>query len=337
MGTPQAKRLNLVHGETTITSIRFMPDGNAFVSASFNGTVIMWNASSGKRVWSLDLDAGSETKVASTISHIVDMDVSSDGATIAVSYNQSTVKDNTLQPGQVNLVALIDPKNGQVTRTLSGHTFLMGGVAFSSDGKSLVSVSGDQTARWWSVNTGREIRQIKLKAQGGTSRFSPDGKYLVIATAPIWGNPPQSIVGLYDSQSGMLVREFPREYSQVTGITFSPDGKYLLIGGFNMPNVTTKLWNLHSPNSQRSKPILTNVKRVLGNYAYSPNGKLLAYGEVQRGRPVVSVTDWLTGKSVGTYELDAKPASLVFSPTGAQLAIGTQEGQIIVLPIPFHR
>lgn len=336
MGAPQTKTLKLKHGETLITSIRFMPDGKKFASASFNGTVVMWNAKSGERVWYLDLDEKSRTKARYTISHIGDMDVSPDGNTIAVAYFQSSVIGETSQADDVYQIALIDAKNGHIIKTLTGHTFLIGGIVFSPDSESLLSVSGDQTARLWNIKTGREIQQIKLKAKGGIPAFSPDGKQFVIATAPIWGLPPQPIVGLYDSKTGNLLREFPRQYNHVTGIAFSPDGKYLLIGGFNTPDVTTRLWNLSLSNSQEPEAILASDKELVGNYAYSPDGKLLAYGECQRGQPMVSVRELLTNERVRTYKLDAQAKSLVFSPDGIQLAIGTHKGQIILESIKMN-
>ena len=324
IGTSQAKGLKLQHGDTTVTSIRFTPDGAKFASASFNGTVVMWNAISGERVWYFDLDEKSRTKDRYTISHIFDMDISSEGSTLAISYSQSSVIGETLQAGAVERIALIDAKNGQVTKTLAGR----GVLAFSPRDESLLWLSNDQIAQLWNVKTEQNIQQIKLKAGADSLVFSPDGKQFVIAIGPGWDTHPESIVGLYDSETGKLLREFPRQYSQVTGIAFSRDGKYLLIGGFNTPCVTTKLWNLSLPNSQESETILAGEKGLVGNYAYSPDGKLLAYGECQRGRQMVSIMELSANKKVRSYKLNAEAKSLAFSPDGTHLAIGTTEGQI---------
>jgi WD40 repeat protein len=141
---------------------------------------------------------------------------------------------------------------------------------------------------------------------------------------------------LYEAKSGKLLREFPRQYSQVTGIAFSPDGKYLLIGGFNMPHVITKLWDLSLPESQEPQTILRSARSLVRNYAYSPDGRMIAYGEFQRGEPVVSIQELSAKQKARTYKLQAEAESLVFSADGKELAVGTEKGQILLLPIRPH-
>ena len=328
MSVPQTKKLKLEHGDTLITSIRFTPDGKKFASASFNGTIVMWNAKSGERVWHLDLDGESRTKDRRTISHVIDLDVSSDGTTIAVSYNQSSVIGGTDQADEVHRIALIDAKNGQVIKTLIGHTFLMGGVAFSPDGESLLSVSGDQTARLWSVKTGQEILQIKLKAKGGLPAFSPDGKLFVIATTPIWGTPPQPIVGLYDAQSGRLLREFPRLKNTVMSLVFSPNGQNLAIASGDLSGSQIELWEL---TAQEPTRILTDYEKGITSIAFSPDGRLLASGELRNGRGIVVVRDLMANGQPRTHKVNAGVRALDFSPDATRLAVGTDKGQINVM------
>src|SRR5437868_3604879 len=88
-------------------------------------------------------------------------------------------------------ISICDAKTGAVVRTLKGHELRVNSVAYSSDGKWLVSGSDDQTIRIWDVETGKEKRvldghhnQVKAVA------LSADDKVLASlaadGTARIW-------------------------------------------------------------------------------------------------------------------------------------------------------
>src|SRR5260370_1055354 len=83
------------------------------------------------------------------------------------------------------------PLAAQPVLTLKGHTGFISGVAFSPDGKSLVSGSWDKTVRVWNATTGQPV--LTLKGHLGTVWsvcFSPDGRRLASAcldhTVKVW-------------------------------------------------------------------------------------------------------------------------------------------------------
>src|SRR5262249_53240542 len=79
----------------------------------------------------------------------------------------------------------------KVQATLKGHKNAVSSVAFSPDGKTLASGSGDKTIKLWDVATGKEM--ASLKGHTGyvfSVAFSPDGKTLASAsgdkTVKLW-------------------------------------------------------------------------------------------------------------------------------------------------------
>ena len=84
-----------------------------------------------------------------------------------------------------------DAATGKETLTLKGHAKAVNSVAFSPDGRRIVSGSGDNTVKVWDSVTGQETPEVqaalsnigkvdrKFLAIGQRSSWSPDGKKIV--------------------------------------------------------------------------------------------------------------------------------------------------------------
>src|SRR5262249_37089352 len=112
----------------------------------------------------------------------------------------------------------------------AGHDGRITGVAFSPDGRLLVSGDANQQVRLWDVATGKP--RHTFPAAGGTLAFSPDGRRFASAPGdePLrWNQPADETARVWDVATGKeLLRLRHPDTDQVRRVQFSPDGATLL-------------------------------------------------------------------------------------------------------------
>src|ERR1044072_8992827 len=161
----------LIHGQRPVTAVAFLKHGTRLVSADMDGSIAMWNPQRRKLLWKIDLDDASRTKQSYTISEISNIAVSPDESSIAVSYNRGLVIGDTLQGKDENRILLINASHGRhQLRSIGEHAGLIGESAFSPNGKYIVSVSADKTARLWAQEW---VRSFWRESRGGAAHEFP--------------------------------------------------------------------------------------------------------------------------------------------------------------------
>lgn len=150
------------------------------------------------------------------------------------------------------------------------------GVAFSPNGKLVVTTGRDDSIRIWDVNSGKLIRRLIVDELDHTTyaaAFSPDGGKIVSVS-------DRGFVRLWDARSGQLLSKTlghtEHEFgANVYGVAFSPNGRTFATAGSDKPVCIwdaangTKLKELQSDSGgSDARPV-----------AYSRDSKLLASGD----------------------------------------------------------
>ena len=172
---------------------------------------------------------------------------------------------------------------------------------FSPDGKLLVTVSEDKTARLFEVASGKELARPAHDAGVNNAAFSPGGKLLATAS-------DDGTARLFEVPSGKELARLTHDRAVVSTV-FSPDGKLLATAS---DDGTARLFEV---TSGKELARLAHDRAVVST-VFSPDGRLLATASGIAAR----LFEVASGKELARLAHDAGVSSAAFSPDGKLLA-----------------
>jgi WD40 repeat protein len=148
-----------------VRAAAFSPDGTRILTAGQDKLIILWDAATGRRAHTLQ---------GHTIA-VLCAAFNRDGTRVVSGSGGYLDKD----VHHVGGLTTWDARTGAVLLSIKGHEQSVFAVAFSPDGRRVVSASADRSVKVWDVDTGQEL--LSVSGQPGEVRtlaFSPNGQYL---------------------------------------------------------------------------------------------------------------------------------------------------------------
>lgn len=211
----------------------------------------------------------------------------------------------------IGILFLVSDIKGQtpVLTTSFGHTSSVMCVAYSPDGKYIISGGKDNAIKIWDVKTGLEIRTITGHSDFVTSiAFSPDGKHIVSGS---WDNTGK----IWDIQTGVEIRTLRWNWGNVNSVAYSPDGKFIVSGSHAK---TIKIWDAQTGKLIRT---LEGHTGYVKSVSFSPDGKYIVSG----GGSAIKLWNAKTGLEIWTMDGSYSWGwvnSVAFSPDGRYIISG---------------
>ncbi len=296
-----------------VSATVFTPDSRIFGTASYDGTLKLWDTRTGKAIRTL---AGHQNLVMS-------LGVSPDGNTMATGANDNTIK-------------LWDVPADRPDSSWAGHAAAINDIAVRPDGLFAVSVGDDKVVRVWDRTSGKLLQSLEgHAAEIVRAAFRVDGNQ--------WASGDSSGVvtlwtpGKYLDEDPTVGRPIYAHPGAVSGISFATNNQTVLTSGHDG---TVKQWQLNVPPHR----VLAAAAEPVADAAADPEaadetalyvpGQVVAVANNSAsfvsGGPdgLVRVFNAANGEA---RELTGQPGpvrSLAISPNAALVATGSETGAV---------
>jgi WD40 repeat protein/DNA-binding SARP family transcriptional activator len=325
------RSLALYEGHTAaVTGAAWSSNGGRIATSSFDNSMHIWEADTGKLVRRIDLPKGITGNIydmALTVQWSPDdrylLTLSGDRFFLGSQDFDLLLWD--VESGQQVAAREVQnstpPSTGELGTAGAVHFTTGAGAAFAKDGR-LATLGGDNTALVWEpLLAGQPLALSRHTAGVNAVNWSPD--YTRLATASEDGT-----ARVWDAANGQELLQLAGHSGAVNQVAWSPDGILIATGG---DDGTLWLWDAVSGEGQTSfQPVPSTgsgatSERIVNSLAWSPDGGYIASGS---GDGYIRL--WQVGSAENTLILKAHEQHITFlawSPQGERLVSAGMDGR----------
>lgn len=223
---------------------------------------------------------------------------------------------------QAGSAVLADLQQPQAAPLRLPHPRGVNSVAFSPDGKSLLTACDDGSARLWRVADGALEREFRFSdTRLPAAAFSPDGQQIAAAVR----NGAVMVWGIHDAAAQTWAQ--PGRVAQRT-VQFAPHREMLISGG------AARLLNVWNTQSRKRIAGLTGHGQEIYCLEFSPTGEIIASGDAGG-----SIRLWDAELLCPLATLGGHTAAVMelrFSPDGRRLYSASLDGSVRTWDLGFY-
>jgi WD40 repeat protein len=224
---------------------KYSPDGSNILTVNSDNTVRIWNASTGEQmlrflhtntVESASYDLNGRTILTFDSRYIKVWDVNTGAELLSIDPRVNSRFVSYSPDGQtiiasatsLTYVEAFDANTGAGPNLLFEHTDVIRSANYSPDGRTILTITGDDSARVWDASTGQELLQL-IGPQGNKltyASYSADGKTIITSQNS------DNTIHIWDAMTGEELIQFSLVgLSRVWSVDVSLDGCNLVATG----------------------------------------------------------------------------------------------------------
>lgn len=291
---------NVLHGHmSVVNTLCFSNDGSLLISSDMGATICVWEMESGRLVHSLTNPGRS---------------------LITIALHRDSIHLAAAFVGDV--VEIWDWQRSEICYTLPTLSYIAD-LAFSPDGKLLVSVGDEREINVWSTDD-FELRHTLKGHEGKTLAVAFNAQSDLFATGGEDGQ-----IFLWDATTMQLQQVMPGHAGFVLALSFSAYGDYLASGSADQ---TVRTWELRTGKTQR---IFRGHYGWVKTVVFSPNTHRLITGGYDQ---TIRVWETQSGQLLHAIKGHLKRVDFLrFSADGQLLAASSLDGSIYIWDVASAR